>query len=74
MPTVTLAEYLASRGLPPINHAEYEMHSIAVIGDLSVEASEHAVNVKCDDEIIMTIMRQDGGLRELAEALLGLAK
>jgi hypothetical protein len=56
-------------GLKRPTKEEMEMHHVATIGDLEVNASEHLVNVKCDGEVILAIMRHDGGLQELVDAL-----
>ena len=79
MTTVTLEEYLQKHGFPPINRAEYEQHLITTIGDIEVTASEHfaQVNILESDgskTCVLTIPREDHGLREFAEVLLGLAK
>lgn len=64
--TPEMEKHIRAQGLDPADHV---MHPVAVIGDLEVRSSKHLTNVSCDGEIVLSIMRQDGGLQELVNAL-----
>lgn len=64
--TPEMEKHIRAMGLDPADHV---LHHVATVGDLKVSSSKHLTVVKCDDEVVLSMMRKDGGLQELIDAL-----
>jgi hypothetical protein len=66
-----MEKHIRAQGLDPADHV---MHPVATIGDIEVKSSKHLTQIIChetsgDETLLVSIMRQDGGLQELVDAL-----
>lgn len=61
-------------GLEKPTKEEMKINSVAVIGDLEVRSNKYLVQIVCheiggEETLLAAIMRKDGGLQELIDAL-----